>query len=101
MCAAPGGKTTALAQLMGDTGEVIALDRSHRKARNPPITPEPRLAHTLSFAVSLRRRSRSKAAGWGGGHTLRPSDAGSCWHPLCADHRIEQSSMEPRPRLQC
>ena len=33
MCAAPGGKTTALAQLMGDRGEVIALDRSHRKVR--------------------------------------------------------------------
>ena len=33
MCAAPGGKTTALAQLMGDRGEVVALDRSHRKVQ--------------------------------------------------------------------
>ncbi|EFN59890.1 hypothetical protein CHLNCDRAFT_132901 [Chlorella variabilis] len=32
MCAAPGGKTTALAQLMGDRGEVVAFDRSHAKA---------------------------------------------------------------------
>ena len=31
MCAAPGGKTTMLAQLMGDRGEVVALDRSHAK----------------------------------------------------------------------
>ncbi|KAL6646447.1 hypothetical protein ACP70R_018055 [Stipagrostis hirtigluma subsp. patula] len=31
MCAAPGGKTTAIAILMGDKGEVIALDRSHNK----------------------------------------------------------------------
>lgn len=31
MCAAPGGKTTALAQIMGDSGEIIALDRSHSK----------------------------------------------------------------------
>jgi 16S rRNA C967 or C1407 C5-methylase (RsmB/RsmF family) len=31
MCAAPGGKTTAIAQLMGDCGEVVALDQSHRK----------------------------------------------------------------------
>lgn len=31
MCAAPGGKTTAIAQLMEDTGEVIALDRTHAK----------------------------------------------------------------------
>jgi len=31
MCAAPGGKTTAIAMLMQDKGEVIALDRSHNK----------------------------------------------------------------------
>ena len=31
MCAAPGGKTTGIAILMGDKGEVIALDRSHNK----------------------------------------------------------------------
>jgi hypothetical protein len=31
MCAAPGGKTTMLAQLMGDRGEVVAFDRSHAK----------------------------------------------------------------------
>ncbi|GAX83364.1 hypothetical protein CEUSTIGMA_g10789.t1 [Chlamydomonas eustigma] len=31
MCAAPGGKTTMMAQLMQDRGEVIALDRTHAK----------------------------------------------------------------------
>lgn len=31
MCAAPGGKTTALAQVMGDTGIIIALERSANK----------------------------------------------------------------------
>ncbi|CAK8538724.1 unnamed protein product [Lathyrus sativus] len=31
MCAAPGGKTTAIAILMKDKGEVIATDRSHNK----------------------------------------------------------------------
>ncbi|KAK9742254.1 hypothetical protein RND81_03G159000 [Saponaria officinalis] len=31
MCAAPGGKTTAIAMLMKDEGEVIACDRSHNK----------------------------------------------------------------------
>lgn len=31
MCAAPGGKATGIATLMGDKGEVIALDRSHKK----------------------------------------------------------------------
>ncbi|KAK4437476.1 rRNA (cytosine-C(5))-methyltransferase NOP2C [Sesamum alatum] len=31
MCAAPGGKTTAIAILMKDKGELIAADRSHNK----------------------------------------------------------------------
>ncbi|KAJ6847889.1 putative methyltransferase NSUN6 isoform X1 [Iris pallida] len=31
MCAAPGGKTTAIAMLMKDKGVVVALDRSHNK----------------------------------------------------------------------
>ncbi|KAK9284762.1 hypothetical protein L1049_023939 [Liquidambar formosana] len=31
MCAAPGGKTTAIAILMKDDGEVVAVDRSHNK----------------------------------------------------------------------
>lgn len=31
MCAAPGGKATALAQLMGDTGTLVALERSANK----------------------------------------------------------------------
>lgn len=38
MCAAPGGKTTAIAILMKDKGEVIAADRSHNKV------------HLLNFA---------------------------------------------------
>ncbi|RVW98585.1 putative methyltransferase NSUN6 [Vitis vinifera] len=35
MCAAPGGKTTAIAILMKDQGEVIAVDRSHNKIAQP------------------------------------------------------------------
>uniref|UniRef100_A0A0D3C843 SAM-dependent MTase RsmB/NOP-type domain-containing protein n=2 Tax=Brassica oleracea var. oleracea TaxID=109376 RepID=A0A0D3C843_BRAOL len=31
MCAAPGGKTTAIAILMNDEGEIVAADRSHNK----------------------------------------------------------------------
>jgi 16S rRNA C967 or C1407 C5-methylase (RsmB/RsmF family) len=31
MCAAPGGKSTLLAQLMRNQGEVVAADRSHSK----------------------------------------------------------------------
>ncbi|XP_042976683.1 rRNA (cytosine-C(5))-methyltransferase NOP2C isoform X4 [Carya illinoinensis] len=35
MCAAPGGKTTAIAILMKDEGEVVAVDRSHNKSYWP------------------------------------------------------------------
>lgn len=31
MCAAPGGKTTAIAILMKDEGQIVAVDRSHNK----------------------------------------------------------------------
>ncbi|KAF8079903.1 hypothetical protein N665_0994s0028 [Sinapis alba] len=31
MCAAPGGKTTAIAILMNDEGQIVAADRSHNK----------------------------------------------------------------------
>lgn len=34
MCAAPGGKTTAIAILMKDKGVIIAADRSHNKVFN-------------------------------------------------------------------
>jgi len=34
LCAAPGGKTTAIAMLMEDKGEVIAVDRSHNKVED-------------------------------------------------------------------
>ena len=33
MCAAPGGKTTAIAILMKDEGEIVAVDRSHNKVQ--------------------------------------------------------------------
>ncbi len=31
MCSAPGGKTTMLAQIMQDHGEIVAFDRTHVK----------------------------------------------------------------------
>lgn len=33
MCAAPGGKTTAIAILMKDEGQIVAVDRSHNKVK--------------------------------------------------------------------
>ena len=32
LCAAPGGKSTHLAALMGDEGEVLAVERDRRRA---------------------------------------------------------------------
>ena len=39
MCAAPGGKATAIAALMSDQGEVIALDRTHKKVMAQGLRP--------------------------------------------------------------
>lgn len=71
MCAAPGGKTTAMAQMMGDKGEVIALDRSHTKARHIAelaeqlgITCVRAFKHDATKAVlDLERVKRRKAQG--------------------------------------
>lgn len=39
MCASPGGKTTAIAILMKNQGEIIALDRSQSKVRVRLVRP--------------------------------------------------------------
>lgn len=47
MCAAPGGKTTAMAEWMQDKGEIVALDRTHAKA----------ISHFFAFErIRSRRR---------------------------------------------
>lgn len=52
MCAAPGGKTTAIAQQMGDCGEVIALDRTHTKVNHLLVT-------AVSYSSSGRQSDHS------------------------------------------
>ena len=46
MCAAPGGKTMAMAEMMGNSGEVYAIDRSHVKVAG--IT---KLAEELGISI--------------------------------------------------
>ncbi|KAJ9529721.1 hypothetical protein QJQ45_014495 [Haematococcus lacustris] len=48
MCAAPGGKATLLAQLMGDQGTVVALDRTQAKAY-APLQPHAYMGVTLQL----------------------------------------------------
>lgn len=50
MCAAPGGKTTAIAILMKDKGEVIAVDRSHNKVHLLNLIGD--CAHLNFFIIS-------------------------------------------------
>ncbi len=61
MCAAPGGKTTAIAMLMEDKGEIIALDRSHNKVSFhlwTHIMIEP------CYEVSLMHDLENQAVSW-------------------------------------
>ncbi|KAI5682974.1 hypothetical protein M9H77_04202 [Catharanthus roseus] len=52
MCAAPGGKTTAIAILMKDKGEVVAVDRSHNKV------------HLLNLTGNVLMRNRKGSKIW-------------------------------------
>lgn len=53
MCAAPGGKTTAIAILMKDKGEVVAVDRSHNKVHLLNLTGDLTIV-TMSNFVKIR-----------------------------------------------
>ncbi|XP_057467945.1 rRNA (cytosine-C(5))-methyltransferase NOP2C isoform X2 [Actinidia eriantha] len=64
MCAAPGGKTTAIAILMKDKGEVVAVDRSHNKVLDiQKLAAEMGLncitTYKLDALKAVRRRSES------------------------------------------
>jgi 16S rRNA (cytosine967-C5)-methyltransferase len=49
LCAAPGGKTTHLAALMGDKGEIVAVERHPQRAR--ALTAQARRLHATSVHV--------------------------------------------------
>ena len=64
MCAAPGGKATALAQLMGDRGEVVAFDRSHSRAGDVRrLAEEFGLASVRSYKMDATKAIAMRAVG--------------------------------------
>jgi 16S rRNA (cytosine967-C5)-methyltransferase len=58
LCAAPGGKTTHLAALMGDRGEVVAVERHPGRARALRVTAERMRASSVRVEVGDAARPR-------------------------------------------
>jgi 16S rRNA (cytosine967-C5)-methyltransferase len=56
LCAAPGGKTTHLAALMGDVGEIVAVERHPRRASGLQRTAERMGATSVSVLTADARR---------------------------------------------
>jgi 16S rRNA (cytosine967-C5)-methyltransferase len=56
LCAAPGGKTTHLAALMGDDGEIVAVERHPRRASALQRTAERMGATSVSVLTADARR---------------------------------------------
>ncbi|CAD6344066.1 unnamed protein product [Miscanthus lutarioriparius] len=74
MCAAPGGKTTAIAILMRDKGEVVALDRSHNKVMDIlKLASEMDLscikAYKLDALKSVRKTDEARNLGMADNHS--------------------------------
>jgi 16S rRNA (cytosine967-C5)-methyltransferase len=69
LCAAPGGKTTHLAALMGDQGTLVAVERHPARARALERTLE-RMRVTCAAVVvaDARELAPTGAAGGGGGY---------------------------------
>jgi len=64
LCAAPGGKTTHLAALMGDRGEIVAVEHSAQRAQ--ALTVQAERLHATSVRVHLGDARTVTADGLGG-----------------------------------
>ena len=62
LCAAPGGKSTHLAALMGDRGEVLAVERNPARARELRETARRLHAHSVRVEVSDAALKRPEGA---------------------------------------
>jgi 16S rRNA (cytosine967-C5)-methyltransferase len=61
LCAAPGGKTTHIAALMGGTGEVVAVEANARRARALADTARRMRAGNVRVAIGDARVPREEA----------------------------------------
>lgn len=64
LCAAPGGKTTHLAALVGETGEVVAVERHAGRARALVRTAERMRATNVTVTVGDAGRPQDRPAGF-------------------------------------
>src|SRR5271165_2503208 len=62
LCAAPGGKSTHLAALMGDSGEVLAVERDRRRAGELARTAQRLRAHNVRVEVGDAALARPEGA---------------------------------------
>lgn len=90
MCAAPGGKTTAIAILMKDKGEVIALDRSHNKVMDIlKLASEMDLkcikAYKLDALKSVRKTVGSGDIGISDKHSEAIETSAADFDPCCSN----------------
>ena len=60
LCAAPGGKTTHLAALMGGDGEVVAVERNERRAQE--LRETARRLRSASVAVEIGDAAKPRAS---------------------------------------
>ncbi|XP_051152240.1 rRNA (cytosine-C(5))-methyltransferase NOP2C [Andrographis paniculata] len=89
MCAAPGGKTTAIAILMKDKGEIIAADRSHNKVLDiQKLAAEMDLKCITTYKLDALKSVQQK------------EQSGFQDVPQCGESKSDQSSDISTPGMQ-